>query len=93
MMLSGDSRTASYEIPTGTSMIARYQEFGFQYRFNLSRIFFNVYLAYERMRVADQVEPGERFLVPFYGVGPFAIPAAAKGAEVFSIENNPDAYH
>lgn len=93
MMLSGDSRTASYEILTGTSMIARYQEFGFQYRFNVSRVFFNVHLAYERMRIADQVEPGERVLVPFCGVGPFAIPAAAKGAEVIAIENNPDAYH
>ena len=44
------------------------------------------------MRVIDQVEPGEKILVPFCGVGPFAIPAAAKGAHVVAVEQNPDAY-
>ncbi len=92
-MVSGDSRTASYEILAGTSTVALYQEFGFRYRFDVRRVFFSVHLAYERIRVADQVEPGERVLVPFYGVGPFAIPAAAKGAQVVAIEKNPDAYH
>jgi tRNA (guanine37-N1)-methyltransferase len=50
-------------------------------------------MAYERMRVIGQVEPGESVLVPFAGVGPYAIPAAAKGAEVVAVEQNPDAYH
>jgi tRNA (guanine37-N1)-methyltransferase len=30
--------------------------------------------------------------VPFAGVGPYAIPAAARGAEVWAVEKNPDAF-
>jgi tRNA (guanine37-N1)-methyltransferase len=90
--VSGEDRTASYEILAGDTTIALHREFGFEYRFDVTKVFFNVHLAYERIRVADQVEPGEEVLVPFAGVGPFAIPAAAKGAQVVAIENNPDAF-
>jgi tRNA (guanine37-N1)-methyltransferase len=91
-MVSSDARTASYEVLIGDTTITRYREFGFQYRFDVTKVFFNVHMAYERMRVTNQVEPGEHVLVPFCGVGPFAIPAAARGAQVVAIEQNPDAY-
>ncbi|MDD1685849.1 RsmD family RNA methyltransferase [Methanoregula sp.] len=87
-----DARTASYEVLVGDTTITRYREFGFQYRFDVTKVFFNSHLAYERMRVTEQVEPGERVLVPFCGIGPFAIPAAARGARVVAIEQNPEAY-
>jgi tRNA (guanine37-N1)-methyltransferase len=90
--VQSDARTASYEILTGDTTITRYREFGFQYRFDVTKVFFNVHMAYERMRVTNQVEPGEDVLVPFCGVGPFAIPAAARGARVVAIEQNPEAY-
>jgi tRNA (guanine37-N1)-methyltransferase len=91
-MVRSDARTASYEILLGDTTITRYREFGFQYRFDVTKVFFNSHMAYERMRVAEQVEPGEEVLVPFCGVGPYAIPAAARGARVTAIEQNPDAY-
>ena len=87
-----DARTASYEVLTGDTTITRYREFGFQYRFDVTKVFFNNHLAFERMRVTDQVEPGEDVLVPFCGVGPFAIPAAARGGRVVAVEQNRDAY-
>jgi tRNA (guanine37-N1)-methyltransferase len=87
-----DARTASYEILAGDTTVTRYREFGFRYRFDVTKVFFNVHMAYERMRVVNQVEPGEEVLVPFCGVGPYAIPAAARGARVLAIEQNPDAY-
>jgi tRNA (guanine37-N1)-methyltransferase len=90
--VSGDTRTATYEILAGNTTVALHREFGFQYRFDVTRVFFNVHLAYERMRVIDQVGPGEKVLVPFCGVGPFAIPAAARGASVVAIENNHEAF-
>jgi tRNA (guanine37-N1)-methyltransferase len=90
--VQSDARTASYEILAGDTTITRYREFGFQYRFDVTKVFFNIHMAYERMRVTDQVEPGEAVLVPFCGVGPFAIPAAARGARVVAIEQNPEAY-
>ncbi len=90
--VQSDARTASYEILIGDTTVTRYREFGFQYRFDVTKVFFNVHMAYERMRVTNQVEPGEDVLVPFCGVGPFAIPAAARGARVVAIEQNPEAY-
>jgi tRNA (guanine37-N1)-methyltransferase len=69
-----------------------HHEFGFSYRLEVGRSFFSVRMAYERKRVTDQVEPGEKVYVPFAGVGPFTIPAAARGAEVWAVEKNPDAF-
>jgi tRNA (guanine37-N1)-methyltransferase len=89
--VGGDNRTAGYEILAGDTTVTLHHEFGFAYRLDLSRVFFNTRLAYERMRVIDQTESGERVFVPFCGVGPFAIPAAAKGAEVVAVEQNPEA--
>jgi tRNA (guanine37-N1)-methyltransferase len=90
--VAGNKRTACYEILTGDTTVTLHHEFGFAYIIDVSRVFFNTRLAYERMRVIDQIEPGERVLVPFCGAGPFAIPAAAKGARVVAIEQNPDAF-
>lgn len=90
--VAGDKRTAGYEILAGDTTVTLHHEFGFSYRLDVGRVFFNTRLSYERMRVADQAECGERILVPFCGVGPFAIPAAAKGAYVVAIEQNADAY-
>ncbi len=91
-MVSGGDRTATYEILAGNTTVALHREFGFEYRLDVTRSFFNTHLAYERIRVADQVEPGENVLVPFCGVGPFAIPAAARGARVIAVEKNHDAF-
>ena len=90
--VAGDSRAAGYEILAGDTTVTLHYEFGFAYRLDVRTVFFNTRLAYERMRVIDQVESGERVFVPFCGVGPFAIPAAAKGAQVVAVEQNPYAY-
>jgi tRNA (guanine37-N1)-methyltransferase len=90
--VAGDRRTAGYEILAGDTTVTLHHEFGFSYRLDVSRVFFNTRLAYERMRVIEQIEYKENVLVPFCGVGPFAIPAAAKGAQVVAVEQNTDAY-
>ena len=90
--VTGDSRTARYEILQGDSSVTLHHEFGFAYRLDISRTFFSARLANERKRVTDQVRQGEKVCVPFAGVGPFAIPAAARGAEVLAIERNPEAF-
>jgi tRNA (guanine37-N1)-methyltransferase len=92
--VNGSFRTAKYTIITGTSTVTTHRENGFSYSLDLNTSFFNPRLAYERMRVTGQVKDGERLLVPFSGVGPFVIPAAARGAaSVVAIEQNPDACH
>jgi tRNA (guanine37-N1)-methyltransferase len=90
--IAGDSRTAGYELLRGNSTVTRHREFGFSYRIDVGKSFFSTRMAYERKRVTDQAGPGETVYVPFAGVGPFAIPASARGAEVWAVEKNPDAF-
>ena len=88
----GDCRTARYDIISGETTITTHHEYGFSYRLDLGTVFFNPRLASERRRVTSLVQAGERVLVPFCGAGPFVIPAAARGASVMAVEQNPDAY-
>ena len=89
--LHGFNRTAHYEILAGTDTVTVHKEFGFAYRLDVRTVFFNPRLAGERKRVTGQILPGERVLVPFCGVGPYVIPAAARGAAVVAVEQNPEA--
>jgi tRNA (guanine37-N1)-methyltransferase len=90
--ITGDSRSAPYETWLGGETVTVHREFSFLYRLDVKCSFFSARMAYERKRVTDQAEPGEWVYVPFAGVGPFAIPAAARGAEVLAVEKNPDAF-
>jgi len=89
--LEGSNRTAHYEILAGSDTVTVHKEYDFSYRLDVSTVFYNPRLASERRRVTGQVCPGERVLVPFCGVGPYVIPAAAHGATVVAIEQNPEA--
>jgi tRNA (guanine37-N1)-methyltransferase len=89
--LAGDDRIARYEILAGSSTVTVCREYGFLYELDVQRAFFNARLSTERDRVTRQVRDGEQVIVPFCGVGPYAIPAAARGARVVAIDQNPDA--
>ena len=65
-----------------------HREYGHEFLLDLAAVYFSPRLATERHRVVQQVEPGERFLDMFAGVGPFAIPAASRGAEVVAVDLN-----
>jgi tRNA (guanine37-N1)-methyltransferase len=87
----GCNRTACFEIIVGTDTVTTHHEYGFTYRLDVMTVFFDPRLANERKRVSDQVRSGERVLVPFCGVGPYVIPAAAHDAEITAIEQNLEA--
>ena len=90
--LEGEERIPSFEVLIGSGTITEHHEFGYRYRLDVAKVFFNSRLATERMRVTAKVMPGERVLIPFCGVGPFVIPAAARGAAVVAVDWNPDAF-
>lgn len=89
--IEGDRRVASFEILAGKDTVTVHKELGYFYRLDVSKVFFNSGLAYERRRIAMMIEPGEQVLIPFSGVGPFAIPAADRGANVVAVESNSEA--
>jgi len=89
--VNGMARTAGYEILSESGTVTVHTEFRYRYKLDVSRVFFNPTLATERIRVAGQVTAGERVLLPYAGVGPFVVPAAARGAQVTAIETNMEA--
>lgn len=92
--LQGDRRVAQFQVLAGKGdTITVHNEFGFSYRLDVSRVFFSSRLGHERMRVASQVEAGEDVLLPFAGVGPFAVHLAARGARVLAVEKSREACH
>lgn len=90
--LDGERRLAQFDHLCGRAgTLTVHREFGFSYRLDLSKVFFNSRLGHERMRVAEQVEPGENVLLPFAGAGPFAVHLAARGAHVLALEKSREA--
>lgn len=67
---------------------ALYKENGCAFRFSVDTCYFSPRLAAERQEVAEQIRGGERVLVMFGGVAPFAIVIAKAGraANVVSVE-------
>ena len=70
-----------------------HREHGCIYRLNVETCYFSPRLGSERLRVAEQCRPGERILIMFAGVGPYAVLIAkrAKPKEICAIELNPEA--
>jgi tRNA (guanine37-N1)-methyltransferase len=87
----GDRRVASYEPLIGSGTRTIHREAGFSYLIDLSTSFFTTRLVGERQRITKLIQPEEIVLIPFAGIGPFAIPAASRGARIIAIEMNPDA--
>ena len=89
--LEGERRVAELEVLAGEGTVTCHREYGFAYHLDLAKVFFNPRLGSERMRVASKARAGERIIVPFAGVGPFAIPLAAAGARVLALEISSEA--
>ena len=93
--VKGRYRIRKYVCVAGRrNYIAKYRENNCVFTFDLSRVFFSPRLAYERKRISELARDGERVVVMFAGVGPFAIELAKlrKGAKVVAIELNRAAY-
>jgi tRNA wybutosine-synthesizing protein 2 len=67
-------------------------EHGTAYALDLSTVMFSPGNEAERARTGAAVEPGERVLDMFAGVGYFALPMARAGASVLAVERNPSAF-
>lgn len=93
--VKGKYRTREYLFVLGKrNYIARYKENGSTFLFDIRKVFFSARLAYERKRVSDLSKNGEKVIVMFAGIGPFAIEAAKgkKDSKILAIEMNRHAY-
>ncbi len=83
VLAEGDN-TAVDRSPTETV----HREYGHEFLLDLDSVYFSPRLATERHRVVEQIQPDEHVLDMFAGVGPFAIPAASRGADVVAVDLN-----
>jgi len=91
---AGEFRIRPVKVIAGAKRTSTiYREGGCRFELDLNKTYFSPRLGTERGRLCSLVKPGEKVLVPFAGVGPFAIRmgCAQKGAKVVGIELNPDA--
>src|SRR6266568_3585416 len=71
-----------------------HREFGLAFKVDVARAYFSPRLGTERLRVAEQVEPGEAVVDMFAGVGPYAILIGKRRQPrvVYAFDANPDAF-
>lgn len=91
--LSGEFRVGEYEKLYGEGTETVHKEFSCRFRLDPTKVYYSERFSTERNRVVSQIKEGERVLVMFAGVGPFAIMAAknANPSEVVAVEKNPEA--
>ncbi len=90
--VEGDLRTRKLQVIAGPDRLTTLQkENGCRLRVDLANAYFSPRLAHERARIADQVQPSERVLDMYAGVGPYAVLIANQGARVLGIDANPHA--
>lgn len=92
---SGRYRTRKFVFVAGRRnyMTDGYRENGCEFRFDLRKAFFTPRLGYERKRINELVNDGEKVMVMFAGIGPYAIEIAKrhKKCRVVAIELNKEA--
>ncbi len=69
-----------------------HKEYGCRYKLNIEKVYFSPRLGSERERIVKQVKKGEKILVLFAGIGPYAIQIAKnREVDIYAIEINPKA--
>ncbi|KAJ8663226.1 hypothetical protein O0I10_001403, partial [Lichtheimia ornata] len=71
------------------NMVAQVKESGCRFKFDFSKVYWNSRLHTEHDRLVQTFKRGEYVCDVFAGVGPFALPAAKKGAIVYANDLNP----
>ncbi len=89
--LSGEFRVGEYETLYGAETETIHREHGHRFKVDPTKAYYSERFSTERMRVAQQVKEGEKVLIMFAGVGPFAVLCAQKADRVVAVEKNPKA--
>ncbi len=86
--IEGALRVRDWEVLAGNGTETVHREYGHEFRLDVAEVYFSPRLATERRRIVERVTPGESAIDMFAGVGPYAIPIAARGADVVACDLN-----
>jgi tRNA (guanine37-N1)-methyltransferase len=86
--IEGELRVRRWDVLAGNGTETVHREYGHEFALDVAEVYFSPRLATERHRVVEQVEPGESAIDMFAGVGPYAVPMAARGADVVACDLN-----
>ncbi|PSQ31723.1 SAM-dependent methyltransferase [Halobacteriales archaeon SW_6_65_46] len=89
--IRGERRVRDWNVLAGDDTETVHTEYGTELLLDIADVYFSPRLATERHRVVQQVTPGEQAFDMFAGVGPFAVPMAARDASVVACDLNPHA--
>ncbi|MFQ3307858.1 MAG: tRNA (guanine37-N1)-methyltransferase [Candidatus Nanohaloarchaea archaeon] len=91
--LSGEFRVGEYRKLYGESTETVHTEFGVDIKVDPTKTYYSERFSTERRRVAKQIGSGDKVLVMFAGVGPFALIAAkhSEAEKIVAVEKNPEA--
>jgi len=86
--IEGELRVRRWDVLAGNGTETVHREYGHEFLLDVAEVYFSPRLATERHRVIEQVAPDETVVDMFAGVGPYAVPMAARGAEVVACDLN-----
>ncbi|WP_227374821.1 class I SAM-dependent methyltransferase [Haladaptatus halobius] len=91
--ISGEHREPEVTVVAGSGDTETvHTEHGTKYALDLREVMFAPGNQRERARMGEMVDPDERVLDMFAGIGYFTLPMARAGAQVTAVERNPTAF-
>ncbi|XP_042043043.1 tRNA (guanine(37)-N1)-methyltransferase 2-like isoform X1 [Salvia splendens] len=92
--ITNEFRVPKFEVLAGDSdMVTEVKQYGATFKLDYSLVYWNSRLEHEHLRLISKFHTGDVVCDMFAGIGPFAIPAAQKGCQVYANDLNPDSVH
>ncbi|XP_047946212.1 tRNA (guanine(37)-N1)-methyltransferase 2 isoform X2 [Salvia hispanica] len=89
--ITNEFRVPKFEVLAGDSdMVTEVKQYGATFKLDYSLVYWNSRLEHEHLRLISKFHTGDVVCDMFAGIGPFAIPAAQKGCQVYANDLNPD---
>lgn len=89
--ITNEFRVPKFEVLAGDSdMVTVVKQYGATFKLDYNLVYWNSRLEHEHLRLISKFQAGDIVCDMFAGIGPFAIPAAQKGCQVYANDLNPD---